>query len=175
VLRIYDLAKGAVQSDYVVHANYAVNAVAFSPDGKHVATASTDHTALYIEHATGKIEWTMPLTLNGTVVLFTADGKHLMVESSAAQLTRFDLATGEASVVGQHLPPCETMMLSKDGKSMIVSTGGRGPRMVALADGSLTMGYETVEAITCAVFSPDGSFIASGGLSTGVYVWQLKR
>ena len=59
-----------------------VDSVAFSPDGKRLATASWDHTAKVWEAESGK----EPLTLRGHSdfvlgVVFSPDGKHLATAS----------------------------------------------------------------------------------------------
>ena len=97
--RIWDIGSGTSPAPLEGH-SYAVNGVAFSPDGTLLATASTDGTARIWDVATG----TTCATLQGhsevvNSVAFSPDGTLLATASDDGTARIWDIATGIYQVV----------------------------------------------------------------------------
>ncbi len=135
-LLIADATTGDVQHAWTVHENYGIPSVAFAPDGKHVATTSDDDTALLIEPATGTIPQTFKLDLKGVLVLFDADAKHLLAYTTNGTLTAFDVATGDSKTLDER-GPYNTIVLSPDGKTVVLAGNGLAPSLLPLSAGKM--------------------------------------
>ena len=177
-LRIYDLSTGTVKYAWDVHTNYGIRAVAFSPDSAHVATASTDHTALVVEASTGKIPATLQLKLNGVAVAFTHDGKRLLTYAEDGSLRSFDATTDGAAEDAKVLLDrgrVRTMAVSTDGKSVVVGGPGRGPWVVPTDGGKVVDGlYDSPNFVYAAAVSADGQWVAGGANDGSVYLWKAR-
>jgi hypothetical protein len=142
----------------------AVFVVAWSPDGKLLASAGQNGTVILTEAATGKEA--RRFQADGAVkgLVFSPDGKKLALRGTGESLALYDPATGKRvntlgrgleMYVGQHLA------FSADGKS--VTAVGFGERLTwqftqGGASGSKMGGPQT----GCAAISPDGSRTAWG-------------
>ncbi len=79
----------------------AVNALAFSADGKLLASASQDKTVRVWELATGKLRFKFLGPAEFVAVAFSADGKTMTAEDSAKTRRVHDAATGKVVSQGQ--------------------------------------------------------------------------
>src|SRR5262249_10441545 len=150
------------------HSNW-VNAVAFSVDGKRLASASWDRTIRIWDSATGKE--LRRFTGHSHAVLglaLSADGKTL---ASAGDTTiriwevesgreLFNVRAHEGSMVS-------CVALSPDGQTLASGGGGNGHRTLVLwsvASGKeLHVLGDKQAAVTSVAFSPDGRLLAAGG------------
>ena len=145
-----------------------VSDVAFSPDGKILATAGgNDHTVLLWNAANGE----QIRILNGDcvadAVAFSTDGKLL---AGACKL--FDPATGEhiREMAGGY-----DLEFSPDGNFLAIANGyePNGVRLYNPSTGELIRAVTTDYANSLA-FSPDGTLLATttGYLEKGVVLWK---
>jgi WD40 repeat protein len=167
--------------------NDRVYAVAYSPDGSHVATGSRDGTAL-IWDATVQIGSTAAhkplITIKDergfpiSDVAYSPDGKWLATSSwdgsvrvwdasNGSQVIKFDVNGGKAWTVA-FSPVKEDGLLAAgfdDGKVRVWSMKTKG-LLLTLDTGSLDAAVESV------AFSPDGKTLGAGSDSKNGYVWQ---
>jgi len=146
--------------------------MAFSADGKTIATAGRDTTIRLLDTATGKElrELTGHTSWNIPDLTFSTDGKWLVSGSRDHTVVMWDLATGKPRHhFDGHRAAVYSMAFSPDGK--LLATGGdedhaliiwdvktRAPRHI------LTDHYYWV---LCTAFSPDGKTVATGDGSNG--------
>jgi WD40 repeat protein len=177
-VRLWNPATGSpVRATPAARSNsVSVGSVAFSPDGKLLATGDADGTVRLWDPATGRPA-RAPLTglASGVGSLaFSPDGKLLAAADGMAQL--WDVATGRrirTSLTGHTDPVC-AVAFSPDGKLLATGDGKGTVRLWDPATGHTVRTPLTGHTGTvCAVaFSPDGKLLASGGNDGTVRLWD---
>ncbi len=172
-IRLFDVASGAPRGAYPVHAGHGVTAVAYSANGRLIATASTDNTALVVDAASGKVLRTFKIKANGVAVAFTKDARALFVASERI-LESFDIDTGAAALLIDKGVPILSLSRSKDGGLLAVGGPGHGPWLLALPEGTLIQAatFDSDEWVQCAALSPDGHQLAGGSHAGPIYLWH---
>ncbi|MBV8782534.1 MAG: PD40 domain-containing protein [Phycisphaerae bacterium] len=145
-----------------------VTAIAFSPDGKRLASTSDDGTLKIWDIAAKKqIASLDGVANNRNTVHFSPDGKTVITLAAGPRLLVVDAETGKAK------QPIEIADLpggamwfdqSPDGKSIAV-VGRSTLRVYDVGTGKMTSGYEVHSqyAIPGVAFSPDGKSVATVG------------
>jgi WD40 repeat protein len=91
---LWDLATGKPRATLKGHGE-RVNSVAFTPDGRTLASGSSDQTIKLWDVATGNELTTLRGHTGGVnAVVFLADGKHLASGSSDTTIKVWDVAAG---------------------------------------------------------------------------------
>jgi WD40 repeat protein len=174
------------QEKAAVRHEQVVNAVGFSPDGKTLATASSDQTIKLWDVATGKKRASLRGHQAAVMCLaFGPDGKTLATAGWDFSIKLWDVAKAEevATLVG-HLAEVRALAFSPDGKTL-ASAGG-----VALGDPlgraesdelklwdvakrqeqTSLQGHKS--AIFAVTFAPDGKTLATGSWDETVMLWR---
>ena len=162
-LQIWDMAEGWLTM--VVVKDSALTDLAFSPDGKQVATAGQNGTARVWNLETGQ-PVTPPLQHGGRVnrVEFRAGGRQLLTASDDKTARLWDAVTGEPLHSFPHDEPVQYASFSPDGKRLVTLTAevpvqrGGNISVWELASGRSTPTFSAGNAISNreAVFSADG-------------------
>ena len=161
----------------------AVNTVAFSGDGKYVASASYDATAEIWEVATGKRVATLAHDDAVTAVAFSADGKYVVTASLDSTAALWEAATGKQIARLNHDGPIEFVALSPDGK--YVATGSYDGTIkvwdTVIGEAIVRLNRTYPQALT---FSPDSKYLVIGSAdgtarvreaATGKEILRLKH
>ncbi|RLG07116.1 MAG: hypothetical protein DRN68_05855, partial [Thaumarchaeota archaeon] len=151
--------------------------LAFSPDGKLLASGSADNTVKLWEVATGRELRT--LTGHVDIVLsvsFSPDGKLLASGSFDNTVKLWEVATGrELRTLTGHKDRVLSVSFSPDGKLL---ASGSDDNTIKLWD--VTTGKELrtlaghMDDVESVAFSPDGRLLASGSDDRTVKLWDVK-
>src|SRR5262249_28597767 len=106
-----------------------INRVAFSPDGKLLATTSDDSTIKLWDVAARKELSTLKGHAGGVLpIAFSPDGKRMASSGDDSTIRLWDVATGQELVALQrgNLTRAWSMTFSPDGKTLVSGSGWTG-------------------------------------------------
>jgi WD40 repeat protein/DNA-binding SARP family transcriptional activator len=164
VARVWDTATG--KELYRIGHDYDVNDVSFSPDGKHLVTASWDGTAKIVDRS-GRVIRVLREGSSLSEARFSPDGR--LVATAAfeeARVTIWDWERGEAvrtitSDISATWPSVDfdpsgsRIVAAGEDKPVVIWDVKSGARVAVLAGQS--------GGVTKAAFSPDGARVATAG------------
>jgi WD40 repeat protein/tRNA A-37 threonylcarbamoyl transferase component Bud32 len=152
----------------------AVSAVAYSPDGRRLASASADQTVKIWDAATGQ----EILSLKGHTgavngVAFSPDGRRLASASNDQTVKVWDAATGQEYVTLKgHTRLVYGVAYSPDGRRL-ASAGGDGTVKVwDAATGQECLTLKGQGYVSAVAYSPDGRRLASASADQAVKIWD---
>ncbi len=162
-----------------------VYAVAWSPDGYRIASASRDDTAQVWDAATGE----RVITYKGHVywvltVAWSPDGKHLVSGGASADAPGpvdntaqvWDASTGKhLYTLPANLDAVSAIAWSPDGKRIASGSYDRTVQVWDAFTGANKLIYrDHIAGVTTLAWSPDGTSIASAGFDNTVRVWNAR-
>jgi WD40 repeat protein/beta-lactamase regulating signal transducer with metallopeptidase domain len=150
--------------------------LAFSPDGKQIATASGSTVRLW-DAATGK---ELPLTDGHqgalAAVALSADGKTVVSWGADRTVRRWEAATGKALGSFGVPPGTTSVSLSPDGKTVALANVDNSIRLVETATGKELHKLAGPPNGTGALaFAPDGRVLAARGGDNAIRLYDVAR
>jgi WD40 repeat protein len=153
----------------------SVNSAVFSPNGKFIATASSDKTARIWDAATGKDVRKLEGHIDRVEsVVFSSDGKFVVTASKDKTARIWDAATGrEVQKLMGHTDCVYSAVFSSDGKFVATASNDNTALIWDTATGNkirkLTGHTNAVRSIA---FSPDGKFVATASRDRTARIWD---
>jgi hypothetical protein len=141
-----------------------VIALAFSPNGGQLATASWDETVRLWDTSSGQQVRALPgHTYGATAVAFSPDGGNLFVACDNTTTKVWDLASGrERLTLKGHREWLQALALSPNGQRLATGGGDHTLKLWSGADGQEVLTIkEHFGFLMCVAFSPDGWRLAS--------------
>ncbi|KAF9058728.1 quinon protein alcohol dehydrogenase-like superfamily [Rhodocollybia butyracea] len=154
-----------------------IHSVAFSPDGKHIASGSFDHNIHIWDLKTGEeLQVFRGHTERVLSVAYSPDGKHIVSGSGDKTICIWNSETGEElRVLRGHAQSVISVACSPDGKYIV---SGSKDKTIRIWDSE--MGGEEkvlrghtnwVQSVACSL---DGKKIVSGSYDQTICIWNLE-
>ena len=183
LIEAQDALHRAVQASRIqatLHGHTAeIMGVAYSPDGKRIATIADDNTIKIWDASSSKELVSIPtgnlLSNIKSSLSFSPDGTHIAARAADHLAKVWDVTTGkELFILKGHTGEVTAVIFSPDGKSIATSSSDK---TIKLWDSSTGQELSTLtgqnDVIDDVAFSPDGKYLATAGDSTGAAIWDI--
>jgi WD40 repeat protein len=153
-----------------------LDSVAYSPDGRYLASGSRDNTIKIWEVATGKELRTLTGHSSSVLsVVYSPDGRYLASGSDDNTIKIWEVATGkELRTLTGHSESVDSVVYSPDGRYLASGSDDNTIKIWEVATGkelrTLTGHSESVDSV---VYSPDGRYLASGSYDNTIKIWEV--
>jgi WD40 repeat protein len=150
--------------------------VAFSPDGKTLATGSRGRTVTFWSITTGQPVARFDRRDGARVVALSPDGKLLAsTGQGSGGITLWEIATGKASLLASQSASVQTLAFSPDSKTLASGDSDFTARLWDVRtrqQRAVLLGHS--EAVMGVAFSPDGRLLATASLDHTVRLWDTR-
>ncbi|EMR89727.1 putative vegetative incompatibility protein het-e-1 protein [Botrytis cinerea BcDW1] len=154
----------------------SVNLVAFSPDGKVIASGSDDTTIRLWDVATGESLQTLEGHWRSVKsVAFSPDGKMIASGSSDNTIRLWDISTGKSlQTLEGHSNRVNSIAFSPNGKMIASGSSDNTIRLWDISTGESLQTFEGHSQLVDSIaFSPDGKVVASSSDDTTIRFWDV--
>ena len=151
-----------------------VRRIAFSPDGRHLTSGSSDRTVRIWDLESGESRVLEGHAGGVNSIAFSPDGRQLASGSSDRTLRVWDLASGESRVLRGHAGGVNSVAFSPDGRYFASGSTDRTVRIWDIENGESRVLRGHADWIRSVAFSPDGMRLASGSSDRTVRIWDIE-
>ncbi len=166
----FELAQTITGNGHVIYA------VAFSPDGKSVASNAASDTVNLWDPSTGALQQTL-VGHSGSVyeIAFSPDGTLIATGSEDKTIKLWNAKSGIlVRTLTGHSDAVIAVVFSPDGKTLASGNRGLEVKLWDVASGTLKQSLTGhTHYVTSVAFSPDGRTIASGSLDDTIKLWDV--
>jgi WD40 repeat protein/serine/threonine protein kinase len=150
-----------------------VDAVAYSPDGKHVATGDLSGELTIRDAQTGDVQFTDKQGQYVHAVAYSPDGRSLATGSSDHAIRIVETAAGKVTqTLGGHTDGVLSVAFSPDGKQLLSGSYDNTARLWDIASGKVLQTFKGHSWwVWAAKFSPDGNRIVTASQDGKAIVW----
>ncbi|KAJ6065290.1 G-protein beta WD- 40 repeats containing protein [Penicillium canescens] len=155
--------------------SHPVNAVAFSPDGKQIASGSFDKSIKLWDTVTGDPLKTLGHSRSVNTVAFSPDSKYIASGSDDKAILLWDTVTSDLwKTLEGHLDSVSTVAFSPDGKQIASGSLDQTIKLWDTITGDLQKTLEGhSDSVKTMAFSPDSKYIASGSSDKTIKLWDI--
>jgi WD40 repeat protein len=152
----------------------AATSVAFSPDGKRLASAGADGIVKVWEALTGQEILTIKEA--GGLIAYSPDGKRLLSGSGDKTAKVWDAQTGQLThTLNGHAEAVTSVAVSLDGKRLASASMDNTLKVWNAQTGQeIHTLFGHTGAVRSVAFSPDGKRLASGSTDLHVNLWDVQ-
>jgi WD40 repeat protein/uncharacterized caspase-like protein len=153
-----------------------VGSVAFSPDGKTLASSSHDHTIKLWDVSTGtELRSLMGHSDSVNSVAFSPDGNTLASGSSDNTISLWDVGTGaELRRLEGHSEPINSVAFSTDGKILASGSIDFTVKLWRVSTGVELRTLKGDSGVLSIAFSADGKILVSGNRDKPIKLWDVS-
>ncbi len=177
--KLWDAHSGAFLGDVAQHQS-EINAVAFSPDGHYLATASSDQTVHVTDLTTckGTTCSFQPFETQAVLwnVAFSPDSKYMVVGSDDQNAYKVNLATNSIELqLAGHSDAVLGVAYSPDGKYIATSSRDGTARIWDADTGqpiAVLRGHDN--SVWSVAFTPDSRLLLTGSADTTARLWDIS-
>ena len=158
------------------HSGY-VTAVAWSPDGHHILTASNDGTARIWDATTGDNTLTLTHTNSLSVVAWSPDGHHILTGSEDGTVRIWDAATGDNTLTLTHKASVTAVAWSPDARHILTGSDDGTARIwdTTTGDNTLTLTLTHTDWVRAVAWSPNGHHILTASRDRIARIWDATK
>jgi WD40 repeat protein len=153
----------------------AVQAVAFSPDGRYVATGAVDGTARIWDTVTGSpVGSVLQHESAITALSYSPDGSRILTATRDSTARLWDARSGAPlEIVFRHRSGITSATFSADGRQVVTTSYDSSATVWEAATGRPVAGpLKHEERVDSAAFSPDGSLVVTAGSDRTARIWN---